>query len=138
MGALTKIDMTQAVETSPPADDALLAAATLLIAAGYRVIPPEGARLRRPDAEARRNAVLADDAGEEERVAQEANRNLSSREHDVLMLLAEGAANKVIARRLEISVHTAKFHVASILAKLGAVNRTDAIAIAMREGLVLV
>ena len=44
----------------------------------------------------------------------------------------------MIARRLDISVHTAKFHVAAILTKLGAANRTDAIAIAMRQGLVLV
>ncbi|RUU77358.1 LuxR family transcriptional regulator, partial [Mesorhizobium sp. M7A.T.Ca.TU.009.01.1.2] len=64
--------------------------------------------------------------------------SLSPREAEVLALLAEGAPNKVIARRLNISVHTAKFHVAAILIKLGAANRTDAIAIAMRQGLVLV
>ena len=64
--------------------------------------------------------------------------SLSPRESEVLALLAEGAPNKVIARRLNISVHTAKFHVAAILIKLGAANRTDAIAIAMRQGLVLV
>ena len=63
---------------------------------------------------------------------------LTQREKQVIALLAEGASNKLIARRLDISVHTAKFHVAAILEKLGAVNRTDAIAIAMREGLVLV
>src|SRR5262249_18784926 len=63
---------------------------------------------------------------------------LTQRESQVIALLAEGASNKLIARRLDISVHTAKFHVAPILEKLGAVNRTDAIAIAMREGLVLV
>ena len=63
---------------------------------------------------------------------------LTQREKQVVALLAEGASNKLIARRLGISVHTAKFHVAAILQKLGAVNRTDAIAIAMREGLVLV
>lgn len=62
---------------------------------------------------------------------------LTQREREVIALLAEGASNKVIARRLDISVHTAKFHVAAILEKLGAVNRTDAIATAMRDGLVL-
>jgi len=58
----------------------------------------------------------------------------------LLELDSAGAArlDALIARRLGISVHTAKFHVAAILQKLGAVNRTDAIAIAMREGLVLV
>jgi hypothetical protein len=51
-------------------------------------------------------------------------------------LLVEGASNKVIARRLDISVHTAKFHVAAVLEKLGARNRSDAVAIALRDGLV--
>ncbi|HWK64807.1 MAG TPA: LuxR C-terminal-related transcriptional regulator [Rhizobiaceae bacterium] len=64
--------------------------------------------------------------------------HLSTREREVLALLAEGAPNKVIARRLGISVHTAKFHVAAVVGKLGAANRTEAIGIAMREGLVLI
>lgn len=64
--------------------------------------------------------------------------HLSTRENEVLALLAEGAPNKVIARRLGISVHTAKFHVAAVVSKLGAANRTEAIGIAMREGLVLI
>ena len=50
---------------------------------------------------------------------------LTPRELEVLALLAEGASNKVIARRLGISIHTAKFHVASLLDKLDAVGRTD-------------
>jgi two-component system, NarL family, nitrate/nitrite response regulator NarL len=51
-------------------------------------------------------------------------------------LLADGASNKVIARQLGISVHTAKFHVASVLAKLHAQNRADAVAIGLRYGLI--
>ena len=62
---------------------------------------------------------------------------LTPREGEVLGLLAHGASNKAIARALDISVHTAKFHVASVLAKLGARNRSDAVAIGMRRGLVL-
>ena len=62
---------------------------------------------------------------------------LTSREGEVLGLLAHGASNKSIARALDISVHTAKFHVASVLAKLGARNRSDAVAIGIRRGLVL-
>ena len=46
----------------------------------------------------------------------------------MLVLLAEGASNKTIARRLAISVHTAKFHVASVIDKLDAIGRTDAVA----------
>ena len=68
----------------------------------------------------------------------EAAIRLSPRETEVLALLAEGAPNKVIARHLDISVHTVKFHVAAILVKLGAANRTDAIATAMRRGLIMV
>lgn len=61
---------------------------------------------------------------------------LTSRELEVLALLAEGASNKAIARRLGISVHTAKFHVGSLLDKLDAVGRTDAVAHAARLGVI--
>ena len=61
---------------------------------------------------------------------------LTPRELDVLVLLAEGASNKMIARRLGISVHTAKFHVGSLLDKLDAVGRTDAVAHAARLGVI--
>jgi DNA-binding NarL/FixJ family response regulator len=64
--------------------------------------------------------------------------DLTARELQVLRLLAEGASNKSIARRLGITPHTAKFHVASIVAKLGATGRTDAVAKAMRLGLVMI
>ena len=59
---------------------------------------------------------------------------LTPREQEVLALLAEGASNKLIARRLGISVHTAKFHVGSLLNKFDAVGRTDAVAHAARLG----
>jgi DNA-binding CsgD family transcriptional regulator len=61
---------------------------------------------------------------------------LSPRETEVLALLAEGASNKEIARRLGISVHTAKFHVGSVIEKLEAVGRTDAVAHAARRGVI--
>jgi DNA-binding NarL/FixJ family response regulator len=57
---------------------------------------------------------------------------LTIREVEVLQQLITGASNKEIARRLQISVHTAKFHVASIAGKLGATGRTDAVARALR------
>jgi DNA-binding CsgD family transcriptional regulator len=59
---------------------------------------------------------------------------LTPREIEVLGLLAEGASNKLIARRLGISVHTAKFHVGQLLDKLDATGRTDAVAHAARLG----
>ena len=61
---------------------------------------------------------------------------LTPRELEVLALLAEGASNKMIARRLGISVHTAKFHVGSLLDKLDAVGHTDAVAHAARLGVI--
>lgn len=62
--------------------------------------------------------------------------SLTSREVQVLELLAEGLSNKTIAERLGISDQTVKFHVASISGKLGAVNRTDAVRRAVRRGLI--
>ena len=61
---------------------------------------------------------------------------LTPREIDVLELLAEGLANKAIGVRLKISDQTVKFHVASIIGKLGASNRTDAVRLAVRRGLI--
>jgi DNA-binding CsgD family transcriptional regulator len=62
--------------------------------------------------------------------------SLTPREREVLALLAEGASNKTIARRLGISVHTAKFHVGSLLDKLDASGRTDAVMHAARLGVI--
>ena len=61
---------------------------------------------------------------------------LTPRELEVLTLLAEGMSNKVIARRLGISVHTAKFHVGALIDKFDAVGRTDAVAQAARRGVI--
>jgi DNA-binding CsgD family transcriptional regulator len=99
---------------------ALVGAAARVAAAGYRMLPAETANA---DLHA---AGTAEPNG---------NLHLTSREMETLALIADGASNKVIARRLEISVHTAKFHVASVLAKLHAQNRADAVAIGLRQGL---
>ncbi|MBH9579740.1 response regulator transcription factor, partial [Inhella proteolytica] len=56
------------------------------------------------------------------------NEPLSAREHEVLALLAAGESNKLIARRLELSPHTVKRHVANILGKLGVDSRGQAAA----------
>jgi DNA-binding NarL/FixJ family response regulator len=61
---------------------------------------------------------------------------LTPRELEVLRMVADGLGNKEIAGRLGISNHTAKFHVAQILAKFGAGSRAEAVAIGMRRGLV--
>jgi DNA-binding NarL/FixJ family response regulator len=61
---------------------------------------------------------------------------LTARERAVLELLAEGLPNKAIAMRLGISDQTVKFHVAAIAGKLGAANRTEAVRLAVRRGLI--
>lgn len=63
---------------------------------------------------------------------------LTARELDVLRLMAQGLPSKTIASRLHISEHTVKFHVGSILTKLGAASRTEAVALAIRRGLIAV
>ncbi|HKV25034.1 MAG TPA: response regulator transcription factor [Candidatus Acidoferrum sp.] len=62
---------------------------------------------------------------------------LTPREREVLQMLASGLLNKEIAAKLSISEHTVKFHVASILGKLGASTRTEAVSLGIRRGLVL-
>ena len=95
--------------------------------------------------EARRSGLAADallmafDAGSPDRRRQApdvAEEPLTPREVQVLELLAEGLPNKAIATRLDISDQTVKFHVSSIAGKLGAKNRTDAVRLAVRRGLI--
>lgn len=62
---------------------------------------------------------------------------LTPRELEVFAMLAEGAGNKAIAWKLAISEHTVKFHVASIMSKLNATSRTEAVAIGIRKGLIM-
>lgn len=70
-------------------------------------------------------------------VTLELSEPLTARERQVLQMLAGGLGNKEIASRLKISEHTVKFHVASILGKFGASSRTEAVAIGLRRGLIL-
>ena len=60
---------------------------------------------------------------------------LTARELEVLLLVAEGLPNKAIAHELGISEHTAKFHVGSLLGKLSAASRTEAVTLATRRGI---
>jgi two-component system, NarL family, response regulator YdfI len=70
-------------------------------------------------------------------VATEPRAPLSPREIEILRHLADGLPNKIIAARLGISDHTVKTHVASILDKLGAGTRAEAVALGVRQGLIL-
>ena len=73
-----------------------------------------------------RESGIADDLTEE----------ITTRESEVLRMLAEGLGNKEIAVRLGISEHTVKFHISSILDKLGASTRTEAVTLGIRRGLI--
>jgi DNA-binding NarL/FixJ family response regulator len=102
-----------------------LQAALQAVAAGLMVVHPAevSTLLPTPTSSATEIAPLAEP--------------LTKREREVLQMLATGLGNKEIAARLVISDHTAKFHVASILGKLGASTRTEAVAIGIRHGLIL-
>jgi len=69
-------------------------------------------------------------------VEDELSEEITSRETEVLRMLAEGLVNKDIAARLSISEHTVKFHISSILDKLGASTRTEAVTLGIRRGLI--
>lgn len=62
--------------------------------------------------------------------------SLTARELDVLRLVARGLGNKEIAAALSLSTHTVKYHLASVLAKLGVRSRTEAVSLGIRTGLV--
>lgn len=106
-------------------------------ARGYLAVEPDGRRLAAA-LQAVAHGLLVTDPAAETPEADEftAVETLTAREHDVLQLLAEGFANKEIARRLHISDHTVKFHVNAILGKLGARTRTEAVTRAARQGLI--
>jgi NarL family two-component system response regulator YdfI len=78
-------------------------------------------------------AVYGDQPEENEA---ELSEEITSREMDVLRMIAEGFVNKDIAARLGISEHTVKFHISSILHKLGASTRTEAVTLGIRRGII--
>lgn len=102
------------------AGPAELVAAIQAVAAGFVVVRPEEAERTIPP-------PRAAPAGAE---------RLTPRESEVLEMIAEGESNKRIAFRLGISEHTVKFHVASVLSKLNANSRAEALAIGIRRGLI--
>lgn len=103
-----------------------LVAAVRAVASGLTVIDP----LLGQHLFARADVPVATPATEA------AGEELTTREREVLQLVAVGLGNKTIAQRLGISEHTVKFHVAAILAKLGASSRTEAVHLGARRGLV--
>lgn len=107
------------------ADIAQMVPAIQAVAAGLLVLDPEVSLVARP---APTDAIEA--------AASTTPDDLTAREREVLGLVALGLTNKAVAQRLAISDHTVKFHVAAVLAKLGAESRTEAVNIGVRRGLV--
>jgi DNA-binding NarL/FixJ family response regulator len=112
----------------PDLDDATLGAVISVVAAGFTVMPHEATGR----AGAWANGPARGDADIDGLPS-----SLTPREREVLALLAEGASNKAIARTLSVSIHTAKFHISSLIEKLGAARRQEAVAIAIRSGLLM-
>jgi DNA-binding NarL/FixJ family response regulator len=115
-----------------------------LLRAGARAVLPRGANAAELSAAIRAAAagLVAVEASAAEtlfagRAAVAGTQPLSPREVEVLRRMADGMANKNIAFELGISEHTVKFHVASILAKLSAASRAEAVAIGLRRGYIL-
>jgi len=78
------------------------------------------------------------DTGDPGHIADDFPEHLTLREREVLEMMSEGLSNKEIAGQLNISAHTVKFHISSILGKLGASSRTEATTIGLRRGLITI
>jgi DNA-binding NarL/FixJ family response regulator len=94
------------------------------IRAGLQVIDPTFTGEQAAPAEAAYSALASEE--------------LTDREQQVLAMMAEGLSNKEISSRLAISTHTVKFHISSILGKLGATSRTEAVSLGIRSGRVVI
>jgi two-component system, NarL family, response regulator YdfI len=103
-----------------------IVAAVEAVGAGFAVLPPE--ELER---------VLRETSGLRRTASPPLVESLTAREMEVLGMMVEGWGNKEISSRLEISEHTVKFHVASIMGKLNAASRTEAVTLGIRYGLVM-
>ena len=106
-------------------------ASKLLRHMGQHGVPPQEASARTPTQQHPTPAPTAIPAYRGPSVE-----TLTERELEVLHLLAQGMPNKEIAAQLTISERTAKFHVSSIMGKLGATNRTEAVSLAAQKGLI--
>jgi DNA-binding NarL/FixJ family response regulator len=108
------------IDISDPARRAALEA--LMLANGHLLTPLDAADILLSDARAELDIAAFDELREQ------APPHLTPRETEVLVAVSDGLSNKEIARRLEISLHTVKFHIESLLRKLGARSRAEAVA----------
>ena len=131
VGEVDLADITPAVRALLPSDASprTIVSAARLVATGLLVLTDSAFEYLAE--------ITVDRADEDERGGGPPD-VLTSREKEVLQLLAAGASNKAIARQLDVSVHTVKFHVASLLRKLGAASRLEAVGIGLRTGLLMI
>ena len=120
------------------ATGAELAAAAHSAAAGLLTLSGDLADLVRQGLLAHSHEEADDSVEDAAPVADASVEHLTLREREVLEMMMEGLSNKEIAAYLNISAHTVKFHISSILGKLGASTRTEAAAIGLRRGLITI
>jgi two-component system, NarL family, response regulator YdfI len=120
------------------ATGAELAAAAHSAAAGLLTLSGDLADLVRQCLLAHSHEEADDSVEDAAPVADASPEHLTLREQEVLEMMMEGLSNKEIAAHLNISAHTVKFHISSILGKLGASTRTEAAAIGLRRGLITI
>jgi two-component system, NarL family, response regulator YdfI len=120
------------------ATGAELAAAAHSAASGLLTLSGDLADLVRQGLLAHSREEAGDSVGGAAPIADASPEHLTLREREVLEMMMEGLSNKEIAAHLNISAHTVKFHISSILGKLGASSRTEAAAIGLRRGLITI
>lgn len=120
------------------ATGAELAAAAHSAIAGLLALSGDLADLVRQGLLAHSEEEANDAAGNPATMPDGSPEHLTLRERQVLEMMMEGLSNKEIALQLNISAHTVKFHISSILGKLGASTRTEATAIGLRRGLITI
>jgi len=130
VASLLRFGVSAVLPTTATAEEILAAVEAAL--AGLVVLPRDALDIFEealPTQEANHDSVVLD--------REQLTENLTPRERQILELMAEGLGNKEIAWRLQISEHTVKFHVSSILAKLDASSRTEAVTHGLRRGLLM-
>lgn len=127
-GAVTRLLRAGVRAVLPPDASAQeITASIAAVAAGLVVFHPSGTPLKVGGTRGSRHVASGPRASP-----------LTPRELEVLTMMAEGVGNRTIARRLGISSHTVKFHIAAILDKLNARSRTEAVTVGLRRGLLMV
>jgi DNA-binding NarL/FixJ family response regulator len=131
IGDADPAELSPVVRALLPADvsSRTIVSAARLVAEGLLILP---------DGALERLAAMVAEPAEEDDHTGPSSATLTPREKQVLERLAAGASNKAIARELDVSVHTVKFHVASLLRKLRASGRLEAVGIGLRTGLLMV